>query len=1298
MAFLEIIHLTGETEQRPLEKQQPVSIGSHASNDIQIDEDAVESMHCRVSWAKEAFEAVAAGVDGLEVNGAIVQRATLKPGDVLRFGTVDVRFRDDEAAAKAPRESEGGLSEISLKPLSEEVNVPEWLKGSASQPSKVPTAPAKPASRPAGDSAPRSAGSAAKGSPKSTAPSAQKTSSSSSKSPAPRSAGDKAPPGKASSSKPSAKAERPAERSPEPPKKPSREASPPARAEEPRRPAPEPPKAPAKKPVRELDLDAGLAALAAESRGSKAPSSSKPRRDEALDDLFEPPDDEAPDEPLDDRLERDSRDEVESSSAPAPAAAATSEDTVTDRIRRAMKEQHARPGEQDVARSPLVLGLAIGSLVLALAAAVFYFIGNRQSTQMAYDAANSLFEQQKYNEAIAELTKFLQLHAKSSLAPQARVQLGLARIDQQINGATPNFPEGFKLLKDFIAARRELPGFGELQQQLATRAGQVAEGAAKMAGRPPYARDLLAISQEAKGVFATNSPRDAQPTEELKRIDALGRDSEAAILKNETYESLLARIDEAIAGKQPLEALVLRRELLARYPDLERDRRVLAATQKMLETERELVQDDAFELEAIKDPLPTNPGTISLVYQARTRTDQVSVQRAIPVLAEDSLFGIDTITGAPVWKVTVGAERPFFPVRDAGTSSLIAFDNVRQEVLRIQQNSGQALWRQPVDSPASGRPLLDEGQVYVPTAGGVLYRFDLETGRATGRLRFSQEISNPVALDDGSRIVVGGDREVFYTITKRPLACVAVSYLGQPSKSIVAPLLSMGPYVLAAENRTTNTCRLRLLTTEPKDQPLRDIATADVAGQVVDPPAVRGRDLFVPSTGERVAAFLLSAEMGQPPLSTGPTYEVKGGQPTVTYLAPAPDEELFMASTALRKLQLTVDALQPAQEPILLGRASQPLQYQDRMMYVARKRRYSDAVVLTPVDRTSLSGDWQAIVGAEILAASPVSGDSPSVICATESGNLFRITARHLESGGFLSVAERLPLNEELADPLLARAIGDGQLMVACGLPDPRLWVVNRVGQIERSLILSQPLQAAPALLGNRILAPVAGALQLLQATNGQQAGQEFKLPGDIDAGARWSAAFAAGNDSGVAVLESGIVFSVRLQSNPRPHVAEAGRYALNAPLGGRPAFAEGRLAVASVDGQVAVIPSDVFEPRTRQLPAAVTAGPWLTGDMVLVEVGGTELHALSIAADLPELWVLPLDGTHVAGTPTPRGGTLMIPLQDGRIVDCDPGSGAIQSALELNVALNGEPVAVGTKLYVPAMDGSLVLVPEAQP
>jgi FHA domain len=118
MAHLDIAFLTGDVERHELSKQQPVSIGSHNSNDICIDEDGVEMMHCRIAWNKTGFEAVSAGVDGIDINGSLVQRAMLTAGDILRFGSVDVTFQGEGAPAEGAAAPD---SEVGLKPITDEV-------------------------------------------------------------------------------------------------------------------------------------------------------------------------------------------------------------------------------------------------------------------------------------------------------------------------------------------------------------------------------------------------------------------------------------------------------------------------------------------------------------------------------------------------------------------------------------------------------------------------------------------------------------------------------------------------------------------------------------------------------------------------------------------------------------------------------------------------------------------------------------------------------------------------------------------------------------------------------------------------------------------------------------------------------------------------------------------------------------------------------------------------------------------------------------------------------------------------
>ena len=89
---LEIQYLSGDTELRPLETGQSVSIGRADSCDICVDEEDVGQLHCRISWNGTAWEVKAANLDGVEVNGQLIRETVLLDGDVIRVGSLDVRL------------------------------------------------------------------------------------------------------------------------------------------------------------------------------------------------------------------------------------------------------------------------------------------------------------------------------------------------------------------------------------------------------------------------------------------------------------------------------------------------------------------------------------------------------------------------------------------------------------------------------------------------------------------------------------------------------------------------------------------------------------------------------------------------------------------------------------------------------------------------------------------------------------------------------------------------------------------------------------------------------------------------------------------------------------------------------------------------------------------------------------------------------------------------------------------------------------------------------------------------------
>ncbi|MCA9079807.1 MAG: PQQ-binding-like beta-propeller repeat protein [Planctomycetaceae bacterium] len=1190
MAFLEVVHMTGDVDRRELSKQSPVSIGSHRSNDICIDEDDVDIMHCRISWAKECYEAVSAGSVPLEVNGAPVKRAQLKSGDVLRFGTVDVRFRDEAgASATSSAPSKQGAKE--QQPMDDDVD--DWLDDDE----LIDDEDLDDLDDDLLDDD-DGGGMDLLGGLDALAAAEKKSS--------------------------------------KPQKKPAST----------RQPAADPP-APREKPARATSKPAAANA---------APAKSGTARDKG---------------------------------------AAKEDPAYSSRMRQAMRHHQARPGEEDLLRSPLVLTLLGVSGALLLTGAIFYFLAGRYTAQASFDQARTLYDEGNYHAAIKELDDFAIAYRKEALADEARKLAGLARVEQQLK--SKKYEEGLSQLRAFVNAQRDLDGFETVHPDIFERAKTIALEAARQAGTIKN-RDLIGISDEARTMVKTYAPKDVPPNEILLEIEDAVRTSEAEILKNATYKDHEKRIKAALgkapegvaaaAGEQgPLAAMRIRQDLLVRYPEYERDRTMRELMEQAIAAEKAAIQTEEPSQDALTDDRPGLDTQLTLLFQGRTRSDEVPVGQAVIAVAQDCLYGLDLVTGEPIWRRVIGLDSPFFPITDTATNSVIAFDTRFNELVRVDQHTGAFVWRQPIEARAQGRPHIADGTIFVTTEEGSLLAVDLETGRLRTRLTFSQSISGLTEIKSG-QLVVAGDQEVLYEIQKRPLECVRIHYLGQPSGSVEAPLTPLGSYVLMIQNVGEN-ARLRLIETNTQDNPFMEVATSQVSGRVRDEPvAVRGRDLFVPSSGERLSAFSVSDDAGQAPLTAGPVYQGKGDLNRPIHLMTGPDRQVWMASGSLVRVRLTTDALQPDSDPVAFGQVTQPLLYEAGYLFNARSQPYSSSVILTRTDRDELKSDWQAALGSRPLAWNAANG---MLICVNDTGIAFRVGDRQWASGKFATEASaRLPLHQDLVDPLRATVVSGNRIAVVCGDPEPRAWVINASGQVEASPNLPQAPTAAPVMIGDRIVIPMAGRMHAIR-TSSQPAIQDFTLPTGEEH--QWVDVVATGADRALAVTTEGVLIQVRLQSSPRTHLAEGGRLELGAPVSVGLGASDQYVAIADMQQRLTVLRSEQLEQvGQRSLGGPISSRPLVVGNQILADVGLEVLHCVEPQGDLATRWTFPLNGAPLLGAEETASGLLLV-QQNGTISLVDPASGDVLTQQVLATPLALGPLNVGQNVFVASIDGTVVPV-----
>ncbi len=990
----------------------------------------------------------------------------------------------------------------------------------------------------------------------------------------------------------------------------------------------------------------------------------------------------------------------ESSRKDTPARSSDDqEESVSTRRRTALRSRQPRPGQEDTARSPLVLGLIGGSVLLVFIGAIFYFMINRQTAQEAFEVSQGLYNEGKFNAAITSLDNFLGLYGPNhELSAPAMILREKARIDQTVR-TQRDYPKGLQQLRGFEGEFQDYSEeFDAERPYVADTAQLIALEAAKSAGRTNN-WELLKVSDEARSMFTSYASQEIKPAETVAMIESAKRAATAAIRKHEAQQEANAAIETAMQAADTMAAIHSWRTLVSRYPDLRTSNRTRALLQAILDRERQKVAIEDLDIQPVTEPPGSDVGEpVAPVFFVRTSTDEVSGGRAVLAVGGNCCYGIDSITGQPVWRRVIGLNSPFFPVVDSGTASAIVFDTRLNELVRLDVNSGEQQWRVPLQDLPSSQPLITAGRILVPTLGGHLYEVELDSGNITRRVNVSQPVSTPVVLPDEQHLLLVGHQEVFYLLEIASLQCARVDYVGEgpdgghAAGSILAPLLVMGPFVLVCENNPAdNTSSVQLLDVSRPDQPLRIIARHDkVEGLVVDPPAIRGQDLYVPSTGERVTVFTVSDAPGQPHLTYVAQYPGDGGGASTTYLSTGPERQVWMASDSVRRLQVTENRV-VADEAKVIGLASQPLQYVDRKLFSGRRRPYTSAVTITPLDRRTLEGNAQAVLAAPVIAVSAAE-DGSALNLATEAGTIFQITRDQWSSGGlFPGAGERLALHQDLAEPLVAAAIGRGQIAVAAGGPEPKMWILNRLGKVDRFFPLTHSPQASPAPMAGRVLMPLAGRMKLVSITSGQSNVEEFTLPTEEVDSARWVAAHAVSDTDAVGILRSGHVLLLRYETSPRHYLNQVTRVALNGPVHLGADAAEGLVAVVDASNTVHLFDASSLAQRAARQFESVSNDVWLAGEWLFVETGRSTLHCLSTREQLNDVWTMPLDGESVAGRPLSHNGSLLIPLLDGRVLVVNPRDGSVQKTISTGQTLTGGPFVVGSDVLCLGVDGSLL-------
>ncbi len=954
-----------------------------------------------------------------------------------------------------------------------------------------------------------------------------------------------------------------------------------------------------------------------------------------------------------------------------------------------------RPGEQDPLQSPLVMWLFGGAVVLVIAAAVLWTVVQRYQRTQAYEAAKTEFEADRHRQAVTLYEAFLEEHPTGDLATVARRELARARVRKEIDTAVPDWEAGLARLEALIDEFREDEEFETFGTVVFEDARTIAFGAADGAKRAEQAT-LLAVHDAAGPIAIRYAP--TNESDALRARLAKSRsEAERAVRRRVTYDSKTASIDESLESGQPLDALDVRFDLLDEFADYADD---VALAERFDAALADL--ESAVEVALGGRPpaanVPAPPVGVTIVHEERNRRDRDSAASTEVVLAYagGSVFGLDASTGSPLWRRPLGTDRAFFPVETTGvTAGVLAFNGHANALERLDLVTGERLWSQPCDGWPAGPPTERSGVVYLATSSGELLQIEASTGRVLGLAACGQPLVSTPVLLPGGRVVVVGERSVAYVFETAPLAVADVVFLGHRRGAAAGltasgPQLQLvGPYVLFLENVGVETARLRLLSDDLEGSPPRPVATATVPGNVHDDVAIRGRRLFVPFGNEQVATFTLSAEPGQDPLVPAARLDRKGADVPVSIL-PGPADELWMASSSVRRFRVLIEAVQQAPGRTAEGRHVQPLRGIGERLFVGYQPPGVSETVVLELDRRTFDVGWRVSL-AERFAATR-SADGSGILLASESGRVYSVNQSTFDTPGFRGTSDFQVEFDEKTSSRGLHVVSDGFLFVRRHVDD-ELWTATVFSHDSNPKTTTVRLPSRPLLppvpLEDGLLVATPGRLSLVSPTGTQ-------VEHDARAGAAtgWRTLRKLTNGDVVAQDDAGGLVRLAYRTQPVAHFGVTARIDdLDTPV----AAAVGDAVVAVVDrrNHVIVFSTDRFE-RLGAFPlaAAPVRPPTALGRLVVVETKDGKLHGFTVgpAADPP--WSIPLSGTTLSGPPVVVGDRLLATTRAGGLLWIDPRQGRVLEHRDLGVNFAGSPVVFGDHVVVLTTDGTVLRLP----
>jgi outer membrane protein assembly factor BamB len=956
------------------------------------------------------------------------------------------------------------------------------------------------------------------------------------------------------------------------------------------------------------------------------------------------------------------------------------------------------PGREQVMSSPLVFGLFVSFVFLVLTGFALYGIIVRSSATRLYNRGVENLEDGDYRNAIRRFDEFLRANPDDPRSGPARVHRAMADVRQYTTGAGASWSMALEAERRMADGVGKEPAFRDASTELAE---QIIKTGENLADRAKLTADpkVLAEAESCVVLHERVAGASAETFFRRSRLPVKLEAARAAVRKAEVRARALAAMDAALEARSSNGVYAARDGLVAAYADLAEDRDLLGRMTGANELIRRAVTIDPSGRPAETEPRAEAFGPpTSLVL--RSTPENGPPPGASPngpmvfALADGFASGLDGATGAPVWTTPVGLSSPFPPQAIPGGTSALVFDARHDELLRLDARTGKLVWRQALGEPISDPPLVLGNQLVQPTPGGNLLLIDLPGGALQGTIRLGQALSGtPVSDETGQALYVTALKDCLFVVTRDPLGCVAVEYLGHAAGSIVCSPARLGRYLVVAENHQFEESRWRVFVVSEDGQKLTPVQQVPVRGWTWCTPASSGAVIWAAADRGGVTAYAIGAYTEKEPFRLIARISPDENPSGPAFAIARSERELWVGSGRSARYDLDPEASKLSTGWTMgdAGPAVAAPQTAGPLLVLSQEYTEGPGVALWGVDPQTGAARWRTALGTAWplpLAPTPA-GDGLATVGF--DGAVLALPRDALLRGGFVTAALPRPGAFRIPAGALARLQGEGWTAIAPTSGSNVVLVRAGTSGPFKEVRMPAPVGARPVAWGREMFLPGGdGRAYLVDPLTGESRSEPFVPPFDRSRPTSWRAAVALGTDAVALADDVGRVRRLSRVSDPRPRLVVTAEAALGKELVSDPASTASAVVAVTADGRVRALSARDLSPIgawTVDAPLSVPLAS-ASGRVFVADVAGS---VLAIGPDGQRLWSVKLPGgCGLAGPPAVRGAAVWLLTRNGTLHARSLSDGAELARNDLHVLPAGGTLALGDDLAVPVGRGVL--------